>query len=607
VKRLVPRAWAVLTLLAVGGPALPLGAAETAEAPQPVARWSMDAARGGVVSDAAGHHPATVKGDVQLMPGVACQSLKFNGDCLSVPSADDLQFADATFSLTAWVNPHTPGGDQQMIVAKNHYAAGQRQWGLMIDKDHRFRFYLWQQGWKTLTSQTEPHIGHWHHVAVTLDKGHGRLYVNGKLEGEAQLATRLAATEAPVCIGDVYNDGQTRQAFLGALDEVALYRETLAPESIRALADRPTAPHQVEVVEPAQLWSGGPLPKTEDIPLLDGVTFHVIQPHQPQVDGGNWLLGVALAWHKNRLFASYGFNTGHENTVGEAAHARVSDDGGTTWGPVAVIDAGGGNLGVSHGVFLVQGGTLRAFHGAFYDRFQRTHTRAYTWDQATGQWQPRGIVLAGGFWPLQEPLKMADGNWIMAGARVAHGYDVVGSLPAVAISRGADVTQWDLVVIPNHPSVPVRSIWGESTVFVDGPRIVNVSRWGKPIALVSQSPDFGRTWSPAQATNLPMAATKPYCGTLSSGQNYLIGTVAADCGNRRSPLTIALSRPGETTFSRLFVIRPAVFPTGPGPSHADAQLCYPYAVEHAGKLYVGYAVKNYRTAELAVIPLEKLQ
>lgn len=64
---------------------------------------------------------------------------------------------------------------------------------------------------------------------------------------------------------------------------------------------------------------------------------------------------------------------------------------------------------------------------------------------------------------------------------------------------------------------------------------------------------------------------------------------------------------GEKTFSRVLVIRHAVFPNGPGPSHANASLCYPYAVEHDGQLYVGYAVKNDRTAELAVIPLERLR
>ena len=86
-------------------------------------------------------------------------------------------------------------------------------------------------------------------------------------------------------------------------------------------------------------------------------------------------------------------------------------------------------------------------------------------------------------------------------------------------------------------------------------------------------------------------------------------------------MTIAVSRPGETLFSKVFVIRHAEFPTGPGESNKGAALSYPYAVEHAGKLYVGYSnsgdkttrvgtgreLWNNNSAELAIIPLENLK
>jgi hypothetical protein len=121
-------------------------------------------------------------------------------------------------------------------------------------------------------------------------------------------------------------------------------------------------------------------------------------------------------------------------------------------------------------------------------------------------------------------------------------------------------------------------------------------------------------------SNLPMTTSKPYAGTLSSGQRYLVCTTTADSGKRRSPLTIALSRPGEETFSKVFVIRHALFPEGPGESHQGAALSYPYAVEHEGKLYVGYSnsgdkstrvgtgreLWNNNSAELAVIPVSEL-
>ena len=117
-----------------------------------------------------------------------------------------------------------------------------------------------------------------------------------------------------------------------------------------------------------------------------------------------------------------------------------------------------------------------------------------------------------------------------------------------------------------------------------------------------------------------MATSKPIAGTLSTGQRYLVCTTTADSGKRRSPLTIAVSRPGETLFSKVFVIRHAEFPGGPGESHKGAALSYPYAVEHDGKLYVGYSnsgdkstrvgtgreLWNNNSAELAVIPVASL-
>ena len=179
------------------------------------------------------------------------------------------------------------------------------------------------------------------------------------------------------------------------------------------------------------------VPRHADLPQVEGAEFHVIKKQRPDADGCTFTLGVGLAWHKDRLYASYGFNQGPENTATEEAHVRVSEDGGKTWGPTVVMDAGAGNLGVSHGVFLSHEGRLWAFMGAFYDNFQRTHTRAYSLNESSGQWDPHGVVISAGFWPMQEPQRMTDGNWIMSGIRVegACGQDGA-NLPAMAVKRG---------------------------------------------------------------------------------------------------------------------------------------------------------------------------
>jgi hypothetical protein len=580
----------------------------------PTARWSFEEISEGNVSDVVGPHAGKGTDNLRLALGVVGQSLVFDGDgdLVTVPSSSALSIGDAAFSVSAWVNAYEIGRGQQMVVAKNDYAAGQREWSLMLDKDNLFRFYVSQGGWRTVGAKTAPTPGQWCHVAVTVEKGRGRIYVNGQLEGERSLATAVATTTAPVTLGGVHSGKGLTQLLHGALDEVALYKVALSEDTVKCLADKQPAPHKVMVVKPVSLWSDGELPKSGEIQQLKGVAFYPIKRNEPDKDGYQWLHGVGLLWHKGQLYASFGHNKGQENTRGEQARGRVSNDGGKTWGEPFTIASGDDHLGVSHGVYLSHNGTLWSFHGAFYDDFQRTHTRAFKLDEASSVWSPVEITMSEGFWPMQNPVKMSDGTWIMSGVRVAKGYtNAVGNLPAVAISRGEDFTRWDLVVLPCDASVPVRSIWGESTVIVDGPRITNISRWGRPTALVSESADFGRTWTPIRASNLPMATSKPHAGLLSTGQRYLICTTTADSGGRRSPLTIAVSRPGETTLSKVFVIRPALLEGAPD-STERSLLSYPCAVEHEGKLYVGYSNSggrggNFNSGELAIIPIQALQ
>ncbi|MCA8983323.1 MAG: sialidase family protein [Planctomycetaceae bacterium] len=365
------------------------------------------------------------------------------------------------------------------------------------------------------------------------------------------------------------------------------------------------------------LWDDArPLPRSVAAERLQQVEFRVIKPYEYNTDGYRFLHGVALVWHKGKLLASFGHNRGGENTDTEEARYRVSEDGGRSWSDVLTLDAGPEpGVGISHGVFLSHGETLWAFHGAYSGIMQNVHTRAYTLDESTNSWIPRGAVIAEGFWPMNQPIQMEDGNWIMPGIRVG------GEHPsAVAISRGEDFTRWDLRVIPRDSSL--GKMWGESAVIVSGKEIWNISRYGDAAqALVAHSQDYGRNWSPLRVSNLSMTTSKPCAGLLSTGQRYLISTITADCGKSRAPLTIALSRPGQIPFSKVMIIRPAEFPEGPGESHPRAALAYPCAIEHEGKLYVGYSnnggnqgrvgvgreLWNNNSAELAIIPLEQLR
>ena len=363
---------------------------------------------------------------------------------------------------------------------------------------------------------------------------------------------------------------------------------------------------------PFPIWKPGVmLAEAEKLPEISNAEFHVIKKWDKKSDGYTFLHGVGLAKHRGKLYASFGHNKGAENTVSEEAQYRVSKDGGRTWGTLEVMDIGTEpDLAVSHGVFHVHEGALWAFQGAYYGKMKRIHTRAYRLDEKTGRWLKHGVVVENGFWPMNQPVRMANGNWIMPGIS-AGPYSNRGIFPAaVAISHGNDLTKWDLVKIPVAKSI--TAMWGESAIFVDGKTIFNIARYGPDaVALVAKSEDSGRNWSPSTVSNLPMTTSKPAAGILSTGQRYLVCTTAKGNGGKRTPLTIALSKPNENQFRKIFVIRRSLHDGKPGESADRVSLSYPYAMEYDGNLYVGYSNNggrrgNLNSAELAVIPIKSL-
>ena len=552
-----------------------------------------------------------IHGPAKPAAGAVDQSLALDGN--SVIELKDTADLNGSFTVSVWFNPYVLEGSQQMIIGKNRYSLNARQWGVTIEPNGKMKAHLRQDGWSEITCAESLKAGHWHLATLTVDSGKAALFLNGKLVGEVKLKKPIPATQTSITLGGILDDGRPRQQFHGALDEARFEPSVMSAEEIAASYRPIAATHELPKPKTADfpLWDDSQkLGEAKDLPVLEGVEFDVIKKWDKAADGYTFLHGVGLAWHKGKLYASIGHNKGAENTVSEEAQYCVSEDGGKTWSELRVIDAGEEeNLAISHGVFLSHGGKLWAFHGAYYNKMERIHTRAYSLDEATGQWVKHGVVLENGFWALNQPVKMSDGNWIMPGIS-AGPYSNKGTFPAaVAISHGDDFTKWDFVSIPVHEGI---KMWGESSIIVDGPNVLNIARYAaKPLALISKSTDYGRTWSTMGESNLPMTTSKPAAGILSTRQRYLVCTTAANNGGKRFPLTIAVSKPGSPLLSQVFVIRHAEH-RGPGESNPKAALSYPCATEHEGKLYIGFSNNggrggNHNSAEMAVIPIERLK
>ena len=340
------------------------------------------------------------------------------------------------------------------------------------------------------------------------------------------------------------------------------------------------------------------VPAISDLKVIPGIRYEVIT--EVAKTGGNWILGTHSIWHKGKLWTSFGWNYGEgwtENSATEQARLRVSTDLGKSWSKDVIIDDPEGELAASHGVFHLADGKLWAFHGAFYGKFTKTHMRAYLYDEENGTWLKKGKVLEH-FWPMQEPVRMANGKWIMAGARLPR---TRACFPGVAVCDGDDFTRWSVKVLPLSDSIKKSRHWGESTVIVDGRNILLISRWNQDKwGLASVSNDYGETWSEVKKSNLPMQPHKPHAGILSNGAKYLICSNARDVSGRW-PITITLAKPGAEYFSEIMIIRNRT-----GKDYRDCgRISYPHAWEHEGHLYVTYACHK-KWAELAVVPIDNL-
>ena len=559
-------------------------------------QWSFD--------DLADPGLSAMGGEVTVAAGVRKQSLVFDGlSILQVKDSAAATHHEKGFTCAVWVNPYAANSGQQMIVAKNRYSLNEREWGVMIDKNDRYTLYIRKGGWKTLDSDVLPTVGKWQHVAVAISDEAAALWINGQSAGNLKLDEPLPKTKAPLTFGGVNDNGRIWQNFLGALDEAVLFDRALTQYEIAELYEKHRAAaeaaekHTPPKLEIYPLWSGEPIPKNpEDIPFAEDLEHQTL--HDARTHDYKFLHGAAIIDYEGTLFANWANSPKNENQQFETLQGRRSTDGGKSWSEVEMIGPGfEGPERHSHGVFMEHKGRLWTFAARFGKgtpgrRFPGLCAEAFVLNKETDQWDSKGIVMTN-CWPYDEPVRMTNGNFITGGQ------DKDG-LPVVAISRHDDVTKWDSVLIPYDRRL--QPSFAETTVQTHGDRVIAVIRGGGGFAWVSTSDDFGRTWSKAGPSNLPMPRAKAYFGRLSTGQLYLISNF-----ENRDTLVVSVGRPGENTLSSMWRIRHGKSePPRFSGAAKSKQWSYPYGYEHDGKLYIVYSVGK-EDCDLTIIPVESLR
>lgn len=339
------------------------------------------------------------------------------------------------------------------------------------------------------------------------------------------------------------------------------------------------------------LWDPSiPFPMRESLTQIEGLQSCDIRLQRIEEDGVDWLHGVALEFYQDCLFANWGCNRGAENTTGEFIEYAIGDIHGKEWTAPMVMASAEHGIGRSHGVLKIHQGKLWSLNACF-GKGEGTHfpglvMESFVYDAIAERWNPMGIV-GREIWPLQAPLPLENGDWILAGCNQ-------NWKPAVALSNGSDWSSWRTISLPVQAA---KIACTESSLWVKGNHVTLVIRTegdaaapaARAKAAVATSMDYGRTWTAPVLSNLYMGNSKPFCGTLSNGQNYLIANTTANHDSLRWPLTIAVSGRSGGLLKKVWQIRGySELPDG----HPQ-QFSYPCAIERNGLLYVGYSASRF--------------
>lgn len=223
-----------------------------AGAAEPIAYWSMEAFKDGVMVDASGKgHDAVAYGLdgklPEIVPGIVGNCLKFTAasqQYLELKQSEGLA-APTAMTVMAWIKPAARGATYEILTSKGD-KSGDGPW-----PGWRLRYF-----WTRATFQygaedsTEPAVsspewsvpaGFWSHVALTYDGKKMVLYVDCEPVAEQQTTLPILAAKRTMVIGN-YVGRKNAYAFDGLMDELKVYDAALSAGDLYAEASRGMTP-----------------------------------------------------------------------------------------------------------------------------------------------------------------------------------------------------------------------------------------------------------------------------------------------------------------------------------------------------------------------------
>ncbi len=200
-----------------------------------VAYWPFDEGTGKTAEDVTGNgHDGKFAGAPKWVDGKFGTALEFDGEEDHVVVADDAALAiEENITFMAWFSPGDVLTSRRLMVKNNSifviFDFGNKDSiDFLVKPDNTF----------AESTTTDWKVGEWYHFAGTFDGKTMKVYVNGKLEGEAANNVPIAPSDLELWIGGD-DFGRPTDFFPGTIDEVRLYEKTLTEAEIQKVMETP--------------------------------------------------------------------------------------------------------------------------------------------------------------------------------------------------------------------------------------------------------------------------------------------------------------------------------------------------------------------------------
>ncbi|BBN80523.1 hypothetical protein PA25_05080 [Pseudoalteromonas sp. A25] len=163
-------------------------------------------------------------------------ALSFGGDVVEIAQLRNYDFG-SELTISFWMNRRS--SQNYMGIINNGYTT--ESFDIRMGRENNGTFIFAQSNWTngrtSVGSRNVIQIGRWHHVAIVLNNGSSKMFIDGNLiQEQVTNSGSLAIINRPVIIGANAN-GRNHENFVGYLDDIILFDEALSDEAVLSIAN----------------------------------------------------------------------------------------------------------------------------------------------------------------------------------------------------------------------------------------------------------------------------------------------------------------------------------------------------------------------------------